>query len=423
MNKILFSALFFSILLHCNALLSQPGWFLQPSGTNVFLWDMDFVNPNTGFIGADGGRILKTTNGGNNWVINIINPSVNFISLDFSSVNTGFAAGSNGIMYKTTNTGVSWAPVSTPVSFAVQAINFIDDNTGFFAGGDNNDGAVYKTTNSGLNWIRYGPGSVYAVALSISFPNAQTGFVSCYDGRIMRSTNSGINWQFLNTGLSDSIPCFSVYFPGPDTGYAVNVNGEIVKTVNSGNNWVHVYNNPYYGIVNVFFINGLTGFALAGHFDSGNISQIILRTMSGGGTWAKDSLPNMGHLNNILFTTPLEGYISCQNGLIYKTTNGGNPIGITQISNELPDKFSLYQNYPNPFNPVTSFKFQVSGYNPVKITLYDILGKNIEILLNEQLSPGLYEARWDASDIASGIYYCVLESGTFRQTIKMVLLK
>lgn len=109
------------------------------------------------------------------------------------------------------------------------------------------------------------------------------------------------------------------------------------------------------------------------------------------------------------------------NGVMYGDTS--TLVGINQISSEVPVKFSLSQNYPNPFNPTTNIKFQMPKSGLAKLFIYDALGKEIQTLVNEQLTPGTYEVDFDASSLPSGIYYYKLESGTFMETKKMVLIK
>jgi len=105
-------------------------------------------------------------------------------------------------------------------------------------------------------------------------------------------------------------------------------------------------------------------------------------------------------------------------------------VGIQPISNEIPSSYELYQNYPNPFNPTTKIKFDIAmfplyerGVRGVLIKLYDILGCEIAVLVNEQLKPGKYEVDWDASNYPSGVYYYKLSSGDFTETRKMILVK
>jgi hypothetical protein len=105
------------------------------------------------------------------------------------------------------------------------------------------------------------------------------------------------------------------------------------------------------------------------------------------------------------------------------------PIGVQTISSEVPNETRLFQNYPNPFNAISKIKYQISKSEPgiknsvVRITVYDIVGKEITTLVNEKQVPGTYEVSFDASSLASGIYYYKLEAGNFNQTNKLILLK
>ncbi len=98
-------------------------------------------------------------------------------------------------------------------------------------------------------------------------------------------------------------------------------------------------------------------------------------------------------------------------------------IGVQNISTGIPVKFALYNNYPNPFNPATNIKFDIAKRQKVNITLYDVIGRVAAVLVNETLEPGTYEAKWDASGFASGIYYYRMQTGEFSDTKKMVLIK
>jgi hypothetical protein len=88
-----------------------------------------------------------------------------------------------------------------------------------------------------------------------------------------------------------------------------------------------------------------------------------------------------------------------------------------------PVNFSLSQNYPNPFNPSTKIAFRISNFGFVVLTVFDVLGREVARLVNEDLQPGSYQARFDASHMSSGIYLYQLRAGTFVETRKMVLTK
>jgi hypothetical protein len=103
------------------------------------------------------------------------------------------------------------------------------------------------------------------------------------------------------------------------------------------------------------------------------------------------------------------------------------PIGIKEISGSIPKEYKLYQNYPNPFNPATRIRFELPNIGVrnlrVKLIVYDILGREIAELVNEELRPGTYEFNWDGSAYASGVYFYSLTAGDFRENKKMILIK
>ncbi len=123
-------------------------------------------------------------------------------------------------------------------------------------------------------------------------------------------------------------------------------------------------------------------------------------------------------------------------------------VGIKIISNQMPEKFSLSQNYPNPFNPATKIKFEIARtpLNPpfvkggevrsrgfITLVIYDVLGREITTLVNEQLQPGTYEVEWpacrngssgrNASTYPSGVYFYKLQAGNYSETKKMLMIK
>ncbi|MEZ4689107.1 MAG: T9SS type A sorting domain-containing protein [Ignavibacteria bacterium] len=115
------------------------------------------------------------------------------------------------------------------------------------------------------------------------------------------------------------------------------------------------------------------------------------------------------------------------------TITMGNPLseaarwstttGINQITSLIPEKYNLYQNYPNPFNPVTNIKFDIIKSNNVKVIVYDLLGKEVTVLLNEVLQPGSYKVDFDGSRLSSGIYYYKVVTNEFTDIKKMTLIK
>jgi plastocyanin len=100
-----------------------------------------------------------------------------------------------------------------------------------------------------------------------------------------------------------------------------------------------------------------------------------------------------------------------------------NPIGIKSEGNNVPEDFRIFQNYPNPFNPVTNIKFDIPKSTFVELTVYNLLGSKVEVLVNRVLESGNYTVDWDASKYSSGIYFYKLSADNFVQTRKMTLIK
>lgn len=98
-------------------------------------------------------------------------------------------------------------------------------------------------------------------------------------------------------------------------------------------------------------------------------------------------------------------------------------VGINIASSEIPGEFKLFQNYPNPFNPTTNIGFNIKNPRFTTLKIYDVLGKEVGILVNENLQPGEYEVTFDGSNLSSGIYFYQLITGNFIQTKKMILEK
>jgi len=98
---------------------------------------------------------------------------------------------------------------------------------------------------------------------------------------------------------------------------------------------------------------------------------------------------------------------------------------ITNINPNInsPNSSVLYQNYPNPFNPVTNIKFSIGKLSNVKITIYDLLGRELTRLIENELRAGTYIINWNASNYPSGVYFYKLEAGEFTSVNKMVLIK
>ena len=107
----------------------------------------------------------------------------------------------------------------------------------------------------------------------------------------------------------------------------------------------------------------------------------------------------------------------------YATIKYSQLVGFQPISSEIPDMFSLSQNYPNPFNPSTNINFSIPKSSFVTLKVFNIMGKEISSLVNENLNPGVYSFDFNAEDLASGIYFYKLTAGEFSEVKKMTMIK
>jgi uncharacterized delta-60 repeat protein len=98
-------------------------------------------------------------------------------------------------------------------------------------------------------------------------------------------------------------------------------------------------------------------------------------------------------------------------------------VGVSNNGNEIPTNYSLSQNYPNPFNPTTTISFELPKQSDVSLSVYNSIGEEISVIVNDKLSAGKYRINFDGSNISSGIYFYRLQAGDFTQTKKMILIK
>jgi hypothetical protein len=108
---------------------------------------------------------------------------------------------------------------------------------------------------------------------------------------------------------------------------------------------------------------------------------------------------------------------------IVEAARWSGPIGIVSLGTEIPKEYKLFQNYPNPFNPATNINFDIISNGIVKIVIYDMLGREVETLVNMEMAPGRYKVDFDAASYASGLYFYKITAGNFTDIKKMMLLK
>ena len=235
---------------------------------------------------------------------------------------------------------------------------------------------------------------------------------------IYRSTNNGKNWTPINNGLVDysilplAINKNDVIFGGTNE-------GRIYSSTNDGDNWNEVkqFQDSYIYSLTINSNNNI--FAAVWNY---NIlkGQVFYSTDSGK-NWLSfnDGLPGTG-INSLAINS---------NGYIFAGTSGNSVFrsvnSTTSVNDEksIPSTFSLAQNYPNPFNPSTTILYKIPKTGLVSLKVYDILGREIKTLVNEEKPAGSYEVKFDRNRLSSGIYFYRLRVGENSSVKKMILLK
>ncbi|MBI5463408.1 MAG: T9SS type A sorting domain-containing protein, partial [Ignavibacteriales bacterium] len=249
---------------------------------------------------------------------------------------------------------------------------------------------------------------------SVVFTNANIGTIVGSDGIILRTTDGGTNWTKQTSGTTNHLN--GVSFTDVNTGTAVGSAGTILRTTDGGASWTSQTSGTTNELRSVSFTDANTGTAVG-------FGGTILRTTDGGLNWTNQTSKTSNHLSGVSFTDASTGTAVGSGGTILRTTTGGVTWVEDKKRGEIPQEYTLSQNYPNPFNPTTTigFRTQVSGFTSLKV--YDVLGKEIATLVNEQMSAGNYSATWNAQNVSSGMYFYRLHSGNVVETKRMLLLK
>jgi hypothetical protein len=253
--------------------------------------------------------------------------------------------------------------------------------------------------------------------------NSTTGLLLSIASTVFKTTNAGTNWYIKAAGLTDYF--YDIRFLNMNTGYVCGNNSLLMKSDNAGENWTIINLLPAYdnNIYSMFFTSIDTGYYVKGYQQCE-----IYKSTNGGNNWFIQSIPYSVRLRKVYFVNRDTGFV-VGDSMILRTTNGGGPIGINTISTEIPKSFNLYQNYPNPFNPVTKINFEIPLVETtrrvvlVKLSIYDILGREITTLVNEQLRPGTYSVEWNGTNYSTGIYFYKLQTQNYTESKKMVLVK
>jgi len=424
--KTLIQTLFFFLLVTQIAL---GQWYQQNSGTIKSLLGVSFTDTNTGTAVGDNGTIIRTTDGGASWTSQASGTTNSLLGVSFTNTNTGTVVGDNGTILRTTNGGTSWTIQSSVTTKKLNGVSFIDENN-MIAVGDS--GTILRTTNSGITWTSQTSGTTVDL-YGISFIDASIGTAVGDLSTILGTTNGGTTWTSQNPWGSDG--CLNgVCYPNLHTvvavGYRISslcVFCQIFSSTDDGASWTRWGGDSvsYCGaLFAVSFTDNSIGTAVGGYdYYYGPSTDVIYRTTDGGSTWADQRTGATHWLRSICLTDANTETAVGDSGTILHTTNGGVSFVEEEKIDKIPSTYILSNNFPNPFNPSTKIKYSIPQSSNVVIKVFDILGNEIETLVNEVKTSGTYELTWNVENLPSGVYFYQLKAGNFVQTKKMILLK
>lgn len=397
-------------------------WTHKAGSPRSYLMSIDMVDDSVGWVVGQNELIMKTTDGGSNWKTQT--PAiagdlyaVSAIDRDhaFAGGNRAFAGGS--IFMSTTDGGRTWSRTIMPGAVTITALSFVDARRGWAATDSYN---VLRTTDGGVNWTQQG---VPVPLHSIDFVDSSYGWCTGTSGLIYATTNGGLTWNAQAVGQVSLF--LSINFVDRSYGW---VAGEhlILRTTNGGGQWITSDSTIHAGYRAVHFVNRDTGWAVGGGQMFVGGQGRIVATTNGGETWIVQrpgGNPGERALYSVDAVSSSLVWISGQAGEILHTANGGGITSVRTVHTDSPVRFDLEQNYPNPFNSTTTIRFGIASSGAVSLRVYDILGREVATLVEEQMQPGRFETHFDASRFASGVYLYRLVSNGNTTVRKMLLLR
>ncbi|MGH2575678.1 MAG: SBBP repeat-containing protein [Ignavibacteria bacterium] len=393
---------------------------------------------------------------------------------------TGFSVGIGSdfdfltVKYNSAGDTVWTARFNGPGNSTDQAFSIVRDNSGniyitgssrFGSSSGTENFAVIKYNSSGVQqWVAgyNGPGGSYDVPDEVFVDASGNVYVTG------QSVSSGINYDYATVKYNSAgVFLWAALYEGPAAGNEdansitvdnagnVYITGNSLGIASSGDyatikynsagvqQWVARYNGTGNAFDNahVVKIDALGNvYASGGSNGTGsNFDYVLIKYNSSGDTLQVIRYNGPANGYDVSFAMTLDSanniYITGQSlgsgtGDDFATIKYSQTTGIQPISNDIPLEFRLYQNYPNPFNPKTKIRFDIPNFDIrnskfviVKLAVYDVLGREVAVLVNKQLKPGTYEVQWDGTIYPSGVYLFKLITGDFIDTKKMVLVK
>jgi hypothetical protein len=286
-------------------------------------------------------------------------------------------------------------------------------------------------------WVQtngpYG-GTVLSFAVSPNGAGGTNLFAGTSVG-VFLSTNNGTSWTAVNTGLTNTYVNALAVSPNGAGGtnlFAGTLGGVFLST-NNGTSWTQSGLTVAY--VTSFAVSPATGEAGGTNLFAGTWGGGVYLSTNNGTSWTQSGLTHTYVLS--LAVSPATGEAGGTN--LFAGTEGGGvwrrPLSemiksVERLSMPLPMQFRLEQNYPNPFNPSTTISFALPSRSFVSLKVFDALGREVAVLVFEELFAGTYSSQWNAEGLSSGVYfYCLSvrtpsgQAGSFTETKKLILLR
>lgn len=363
---------------------------LNPGMHVGFIWDIALDASGKIYAGTEAGLYYSTDNGAS-WAGPIVGgKDVRAVATDgFGNV----YAGTWGFgVFKSEDNGSTWNEVNNGIDFtAVHALT-VDANSIIYAG--TYGGGVYKSDDFGASWSQTNIPYDYVWALNVT-SNGDV-FAGTYGSGVYMTEDGGDNWSLI----------------GGTASYVYSI------TVDAADN---VYVTTWSSGVYMLTLNGpANDGAVSGSGKGGNTVNSV-NTIS----WMKLGLDRVGVNSLVIDPSATEIYAGGENGTMYKLNLSG-VTGVeddTEADAEIPTEFELNQNYPNPFNPSTVISFGIKEEGAYRLSVYNLIGEEVAVLVNGDLSAGYYNFTFNAANLSSGIYIYRLHGKNVNLVKKMVFLK
>jgi photosystem II stability/assembly factor-like uncharacterized protein len=398
-------------------------WSVQTTGFPGPYYCISAVDRNVCWFGGSSGRIIRTTNGGNTWTLTNWFTVEPVYVIEASSDSTAFTR-QNGefgpSIQRTTDGGTSWTNVFWQFEGYIHEIRMQDRLRGVALGRPlGGSWMILQTTNAGASWSRLPtePPQAGTEDFAGGFWTIDTTHIwfASSSGRVYFTTDGGQTWGSTFVGLPEYGNF--LWFNSRDLGLTAWTTG-ISRTTDTGITWTPSLNPNVSGKTGLVGALGSTEFWL--------LSWGIYYTSNAGDSWTTS--PPHGLTRNaslIDMVTEGQNVYAWAKGIYGDTVYHYNRIvtGVEEQPAQEPVAFVLEQNYPNPFNPETNIKFQIPISSFVTLRVFDVLGREVATLVNEEMRPGSHERTFDGSGLASGMYFYRLHAGGFVQSRKMILTK